>query len=245
MLAARLSVRSAASGGGWWPARRRSTRRFRYRARRHKDWRRRRRPILSSTRTGFDPGHRGFVSARRGCSSRWSKKRNGNDARGILATYGKQVGPWAVDADAVRDVQLRAQQDGPLQPGGEVDDVGARVRVGGHDGIPERAGAAVEKIDNHECAWKTAIFQHIQIKSEPSPPGLLGAVRTTGADPPWTRFPPAEQKKGVSVCDILTGEGPGAQCARSLWTPEGDVPYSTKIHATLPNTQLVRLGRAF
>src|SRR3954454_12766874 len=54
--------------------------------------------------------------------------------------------PRAVDREAIGDVQLAAGQ-GDGAGHAEVDRVGAGVGVGGGDRLPERVGAAVEKIE--------------------------------------------------------------------------------------------------
>src|SRR5262249_29644701 len=67
-------------------------------------------------------------------------------ARGVVAADGQPVGPRPVDGQVVADLQLARQRDGAVQPGGEVDRVGAGVGVGGGDRRRQRAGAAVVEV---------------------------------------------------------------------------------------------------
>ena len=75
------------------------------------------------------------------------------DARGIVAVDGQQIGPGADDRHVVGDLQLAAgQHDRPAQAGGEVDRVQAGIGVGVEDRLPQRAEAAVVGIRDEEGA---------------------------------------------------------------------------------------------
>jgi hypothetical protein len=92
------------------------------------------------------------------------------DATDLLAADGQGAGPRAVDCNAIDDVQLATGQgDGAGR--GEVDCVGSGVGVGGGDGSPQRAGAAVEEVGHREGAGQAAVVECLDEQRRARPLG--------------------------------------------------------------------------
>src|SRR5262249_55764466 len=90
------------------------------------------------------------------------------DAAAVIAVDGQPVGAGAIDRQGVSDVQLAAgQADGAGQAGGEVDHVGAGAGVGGQDGRPQRAFAAVGQVQDREGAGNGPVLQGLDRQRRP------------------------------------------------------------------------------
>src|SRR5205085_9602482 len=82
------------------------------------------------------------------------------DPTGVATADGQPAGARPVDPQIVRYGQLPGRQgDRAPQPGGEGDDVGTGVGVGGRDCRPQRVGAAVGEVLDREGAGDGAILQ--------------------------------------------------------------------------------------
>src|SRR5262249_40695406 len=89
------------------------------------------------------------------------------DPAGAPAADGDLLGAGAFDGQVVGDVQLaRGQGDGAAQVVGEADQVRPGVGVGGADGGPQRAGAAVGEFGHGVGAGDRPVLQALQAKQE-------------------------------------------------------------------------------
>src|SRR5262249_33610109 len=84
----------------------------------------------------------------------------------------------AVDGQILGDAQRAGQGDGPVEAGREVDYVSAGVALGGLNGSPERAGAAVDEVEDREGARQTSAFQSLKTGDET--PGRGEAITVAG-----------------------------------------------------------------
>ena len=84
---------------------------------------------------------------------------------GVIAANRQVVLAPTLDRQVVRDAQLAAQRDGPMQATGEPDQVGTGVEVGVEDRLPQRIGAAVGEVVDREGAQDGPILQPFDAQS--------------------------------------------------------------------------------
>jgi hypothetical protein len=135
------------------------------------------------------------------------------DPAGVVAADRQLIGPRSLDVQAPGDGQLAAGQGDGLAAQGrvEVDGVAA---LGGGDGGPQRAGAAVGVVQHRQGAGQPARLQPLQPGAEPGPPGWAGPAAGGRRGQAADQFAERGRGHGVTPSRKRGERKPGAEPLR-------------------------------